>query len=77
MAEDLTKLTVNLVPDAVEALAKAAELEQLSKTDVVNRALQLYASILGEAVPEMRMVRWPRADGVDLAVVIRPAGVTR
>lgn len=39
----LTKLTVNLVPRAVVALNRAAEISGDNKTDTVNRALQLYA----------------------------------
>lgn len=38
----LTKLTVNLTPKSVKALDAASGIEELSKTDTVNRALQLY-----------------------------------
>lgn len=43
MASDLTKLTVNLIPRAVAALDAVALLTGDSKTDSVNRALQVYA----------------------------------
>lgn len=42
MASDLTRITVNLIPAASEALAESAERDKLSQTDVVNRALQVY-----------------------------------
>lgn len=42
---DLTKLTVNLTPASVAALNATAELTGLSRTDCVNRALQLYAAV--------------------------------
>jgi hypothetical protein len=42
VSTDLTKLTVNLIPAAVDALTAAAERCGHSRTDTVNRALQLY-----------------------------------
>lgn len=39
----LTRLTVNLVPRADKAMRLAAELTGDSRTDTVNRALQVYA----------------------------------
>lgn len=42
MANDLTRLTVNLTPKAVRAMEEAAARDEDSKTDVVNRSLQLY-----------------------------------
>jgi hypothetical protein len=42
----MTKVTVNLVPAAMDALGRAAEYEELSKTDVINRAIQLYAALV-------------------------------
>lgn len=64
--QELTKLTVNLVPGAVVALNKAAEIEQLSKTDTVNRALQVWACLLAEQAKgfEVHLVtrrRWFRS----------------
>ena len=41
------RLTVNLIPRAAEALASAATRTGLSKTDVVNRALQMYDYLEG------------------------------
>lgn len=38
----LTRLTVNLVPKAAEALDHAAALTRDSRTDTVNRAIQFY-----------------------------------
>lgn len=42
----LTKLTVNLIPAAMEALNNTAERLGDTRTDTVNRALQLYAAII-------------------------------
>lgn len=39
----LTRLTVNLIPRTAAALALAARVNGNSKTDTVNRALQVYA----------------------------------
>jgi hypothetical protein len=41
-SHELTRLTVNLLPKADAALQSAATREGMSRTDVVNRALQLY-----------------------------------
>lgn len=43
MTDKLTRLNVNLVPRATTALDDVARLTENSKTDVVNRALQIYA----------------------------------
>lgn len=43
---DLTRLTVNLVPRAVVALANARALTEDTGTDTVNRAIQIYAEIV-------------------------------
>jgi len=66
-AQDLTRLTVNLTARAVAALNAAAEIEQLSKTDTVNRALQAWAYLLHERAEgaEIHLVRrrsWWRRD---------------
>ena len=42
----LTRVTVNLIPKADAALEQAVRLTGYSKTDTINRALQLYAYIL-------------------------------
>ncbi len=39
---DLTRLTVNLTQKSAEAMEHAAELNRDTKTDTVNRALQVY-----------------------------------
>ena len=44
--ENNLKLTVNLVPDAEMALIVEAERNGDSRTDVVNRALILYAELM-------------------------------
>jgi hypothetical protein len=45
---DFERITVNLTPKTAAALAAAMERDQLSKTEVVNRALRVYA-FLAEA----------------------------
>jgi len=39
----LQRVTVNLTPRSVEALAEACKLTDDSKTDTINRAIQVYA----------------------------------
>ena len=46
MREDLTRVTVNLIPQSVEALKQATEIEENNRTDTINRALQLYAFLV-------------------------------
>lgn len=38
----LERITINLTPAATDALAHAAALTRMSRTDTVNRALQVY-----------------------------------
>lgn len=45
MARELTKITVNLIPAAAAALWETVELTSYSRTDVINRALQVYAML--------------------------------
>lgn len=47
--DDLTRLTVNLLPVAAEALHAAVRLTELNRTDTVNRALQLYLGVVEAA----------------------------
>jgi hypothetical protein len=44
--QQLERITVNFVPRASEALRQAVELTHDSKTDTINRAIQLYAYVL-------------------------------
>lgn len=46
--KELTRLTVNITPRSVVALEQAAGIEGLSKTDVVNRALEVWACLVAE-----------------------------
>lgn len=45
MANNLTKVTVNLIPAAETALQETADLTGYSRTDTINRALQVYAMV--------------------------------
>ena len=67
--EGLQRITVNLIPKAQNALRDATAAERLSKTDVVNRALMMYAFIvtatsrgeevyLGKPGEELSRIRW-------------------
>ncbi len=42
MASESIKITVNLLPRAVAALEKVVDLVGGSKTDAINKALQIY-----------------------------------
>jgi hypothetical protein len=70
MTRDLTKLTVNLVPEAVTALDWAAQLAGDTRTDTVNRALQLYAILMQETCDGSGTVQIRRADGTVADVTI-------
>ena len=48
MSTDLQRVTVNLIPKSSASLDRLAERTTMSKTDVINRALQLYDFIDGE-----------------------------
>ncbi len=45
--DGLTRLTVNLVPQAWASLLEAAKVTGDTRTDTVNRALSLYSFIVG------------------------------
>ncbi|RPF33421.1 hypothetical protein [Streptomyces sp. TLI_185] len=42
----LKRITVNLTPRSVDAMRTAVELTGDSRTDIINRAVQVYAEIL-------------------------------
>jgi hypothetical protein len=53
--ENWTKLTVNLTPKSATALGTAALISEDTRTDVVNRALQLYTFLLAEQAEGKRL----------------------
>jgi hypothetical protein len=57
-----TQLLVNLIPKAVEALNQAATLSGDTHTNIVNRALQVYAFVLNE---QSLGQRWALIDSSD------------
>lgn len=65
-ASRLTKVTVNLVPRAIGALEWIAGYTGYTKTDVINRALQLYA-----------VVEQARELGKTLAVITKDGSIER
>ena len=54
--DELTELKVNLIPLSVIALNKAAEITGDSRTDTINRALQLYAFICAKKEAGYKLV---------------------
>jgi hypothetical protein len=53
---ELTRMTVNLMPKAADALNAVSQRERESKTDAVNRALQLYDFISRQAAAGTRIL---------------------
>jgi hypothetical protein len=43
----LVTVTVHLTPQAYEALTKGADREGLTRTDAINRAMQMYEVVTG------------------------------
>jgi hypothetical protein len=57
------RITVDLTPRTVEALDRLVDGTGLSKTDLVNRAVQLYAYIDGATESGAKViVQWPSGD---------------
>lgn len=48
LPDGLTRVTVNLIPRAAQALDHLAALTGDTKTDTINRAIQFYAALEGE-----------------------------
>jgi hypothetical protein len=44
------RVTVLLVPKAVEALHRSAQREEMQRTDIINRALQMYDMIMEQVI---------------------------
>lgn len=42
MANDLTRITINLVPRSAQALEEALDLAKVSQTDAMNEAIRMY-----------------------------------
>lgn len=59
----LVRLTLNLIPKSAEALEHAAAVDRNSKTDTVNRAIQLYDFFLSQQAKGGRI--YLRQDGSD------------
>jgi hypothetical protein len=59
------KVTVNLIPKAWDAANETASLLGLSRTDVINRALQAYA-FLEQAVAEGAQIVVTRKTGSEV-----------
>ncbi|MFH9953305.1 hypothetical protein ACH4OX_03680 [Streptomyces roseolus] len=61
-ATESERYSVTFVPPAVEAIQALTELSGLSKTDVINRAVQVYAFLASE-MAEGRQVLLRNEDG--------------
>jgi hypothetical protein len=68
----MTKVTVFLNRASMEALARAAEYEELSRTDVINRAIQLYVAVV--TAPPGTEVSTTTPIGDELRLVIPKGG---
>lgn len=68
-------VAVVLVPSAIEALESAAKLTGYSRTDTINRALQLYEEIVGAESRGVRTLGFEVRDGqrVELRLTHQPA----
>lgn len=70
MADDLERMTVNLIPAAAEARDRSCERDRLSKTDITNRALQFYDR-LAEEMKDGSTLALIRPDGsVDRVLIV-------
>lgn len=73
MTRALTKLTVNLVDNAMDALTKAAEITGDTRTDCVNRALQAYAEIVAATRSDTpTRLTWDE-DGTEATLIVYPS----
>jgi hypothetical protein len=61
-----TKLTVNLTPRAISAMKMGAVLTGDTRTDTVNRALQVYAFLMEQMHLNGRRLFLAEDDGVTL-----------
>ncbi len=59
-------MTVNLTPKSADALSRSAQREEISRTDVVNRALQMYDYLRARMVDQGTQVLLRSADGAEL-----------
>lgn len=57
MTNELTKTTVNLTPRSVAALTAAAVLSGDTRTDTINRSIQMYDYITGLQADGWKIVR--------------------
>ena len=63
-----TKLTVNLVSRSTDAMEVASVLTGDSRTDTVNRALQVYAYLMDQIILGGRLLQLVDPDGTVHAV---------
>lgn len=67
MAEH-TSVTFDAAPPTLDAMANAAAYEEISRTDAINRAVQLYAAVL--AAPRGEVVVFDLANGGEMRLMI-------
>lgn len=51
----MTVIKVSLLPQAMDAIQSAAQREDMTRTDVINRAVQLY-DMIGAAEPGTELI---------------------
>lgn len=56
--QQLTKVSFSAIPRAVAAMELTAEYAGLSRTDTLNRAIQLYAAIIGLSPWQALLLVW-------------------
>ncbi len=61
-AQPLERVSLNLTPKSAQALDRAVELTEDSKTDTINRAIQTYAFLM-EVIDEGGSIRVQRKEG--------------
>jgi hypothetical protein len=62
MSPDLTRITFNAIPRTVDDLDHLVTMTALSRTDLLNRAVQIYRFV-DEVTREVGGLRLARADG--------------
>lgn len=56
--DDFTKISFNAIPRAVTAMELAADNAGLTRTDTLNRAIQLYAAVTGRPLWTALLIVW-------------------
>lgn len=83
MTQPLTTLTVNLIPKALDAMNRSAEMTGDTKTDTVNRALQCYTAMIdavhrADETRNLQVLTWQESsEGPKVRVLVGRPGPTK